>query len=242
VRLRALVPALVPALLVGSAFAVGLDGPQAADRRIEMAVGAGFDHVGGYGRDLYPFLEIAAQAEFRLWKHLDLGGGYGVRQDLDDYNYALGHWRGRNSPALVARVFAGYDGPSFHLSVGPWLYGSRRDRAQFRATVLPFGVLRLRAGHLDRWHVLVRLADGVPFTAEGGLALRVLLAAPPRGAHRLAAGVYTTVGENVAGLTCTDEVSGLGPTGVALRLGASLGLDVVHTSRPEAMVLTGLTW
>jgi hypothetical protein len=241
-RMHALLLAALPALLSGSALAIGLDGPPDADRRTEMALGAGLDHVGGYGRDTYPFFELAAQAEFRLWRHLDLGGGYGVRQDLDDYNHALGAWRGRASPALVARAFAGYDGPAFHLSVGAWLYGARRDRPRFRATLLPFGIVRLRAGHLDRWHVLVRLGDGVPFTAEGSLALRVLLAAPPRGAHRVAGGVYTTLGENVAGLTLVDEVAGVGPPGASLRLGVSVGTDVVHPGRPEATLLIGLAW
>jgi hypothetical protein len=219
-----------------------LDGGNGARRRIEVGAGAGIDHVGGYGRDQYPFVELGAEIEARWWRHLAVGAGAGLRQDLDDYNYALAQWRGRRSPALVARIFAGYDGPSFHLSAGPWLYGARRDRDDFRASVLPFGVLRMRVGRPQGWHVLLRLADGVAFTAEGGLALRALLASPPRGRHRPAGGLFTSVGENVLGVQAYDEIGGVGPLGTALRLGASLGLDLGHPGRPEATVFSGVVF
>ena len=68
-------------------------------------------------------------------------------------------------------------------------------------------MLRLRVGSLDGWHFNLRLLDGAPFTAEGGgPGLRLHLGLPPRGRHRLAGGVYTSLGEKVVGLSFADEI------------------------------------
>ena len=237
--------ALAVALLLAAspAHAVGLSGEAAADRRYEAALGAGLDHVGGYGRDSYPFVELGAAAEARVLRHLAMGAIAGYRQDLDDYNYALEHWRHRQSPALALRLFAGYDGPRFHLSIGPSLYGARRDREHFRLTGLPLTVLRLRIGSQDGWHLRFRLGDTVATSAEGGfLGLRAMIGAPPRGRHRLSGGLYTTLGENVVGLVADDEMAGRLPLGRALRWGACLGFDFVHLARAEATIFAALVF
>ena len=238
-------PVLAVALLLAAspAHAVGLSGEATADQRYEAALGSGVDHVGGYGRDSYPFVELGATAEVRVLRHLDIGAIAGYRQDLDDYNYTLEHWRHRQSPALALRLFAGYDGPRFHVSLGPSLYGARRDREHFRLTGLPLTVLRLRVGSQDGWHFRFRLGDTVATTAEGGfLGLRAMMGAPPRGSHRVSAGLYTTLGENVAGLVADDEIAGKLLFGRALRWGACLGFDVVHLARAEATIFVGLVF
>jgi hypothetical protein len=235
-------PAAIGLLLpAASAHATGVAGEAAADRRIEVALGAGLDQVGGYGRDTYPFVEIGTAIEARFFRHLGAGLLAGYRQDLEDYNFALAGWRHRQSPGLALRGFAGYDGPRFHLSVGPSLYGARRDRERFRVTFLPLTVVRLRVGSQDGWRFLFRLGDGVATTAEGGfLGLRALVGTPPRGRHRPSGGLYTTVGENVVGLTADDEIAGRGRLGRALRLGGCLGLDLVHPGRLEGTAFAGL--
>jgi hypothetical protein len=226
------------------ARAVGLDGPADADLRLKVALGAGADRVSGYGQDTYPFTEVSAAAEARVWRGLAVGVAFSARWDLADYNDALGRWRGDNGASIAAQAFVGYDGPRFHLSVGPWLYGSQRQRPDFRASILPYGVLRLRVGHLDRWHFNLRVLDGAPFTAEGGaLGVRLSLGAPVWGRHRATAGVYTTIGEKVAGVTLSDEIAGAGPASSALRLGVMLGTDLERPStRPEATAFAGLAW
>jgi hypothetical protein len=226
------------------AHAVGLDGPEDADRRVSVSLGGGADRVSGYGHDTYPFLEVSAGGEAVVWKRLVLGAAFSAREDLNDYNDALGHWRGDRSTAVAAQVFLAYDGPTFHVAVGPWLYGAKRDRPNFRAAVLPYGVLRLRFGHQDRWHFNVHVADGVPFTAEGGaLGLRLMMGAPARGRHRPSAGIYTSIGEKTLGLAFSDEIAGVGPRGTALRYGGLLGTDLEHPgSRPELTGFLGLVW
>jgi len=230
---------LVPA----AALATGVAGEAAADRRMEAALGAGLDHVGGYGRDSYPFVEIGAAAEGRFFRHLAAGFIAGYRQDLDDYNFALAEWRHRRSPAVALRAFAGYDGPRLHVSIGPSLYGARRDRKHFRLTGLPLTVLRLRVGDQDGWRFLFRMGDSVATTAEGGfLGLRAMLGAPPRGSHRASAGLYTTLGENVLGLVAEDEIASRLRLGRALRLGGGLGLDLLHLARLEATIFAALVF
>jgi hypothetical protein len=227
-----------------SARAVGLEGPGDASRRLQVGLGAGVDRVSGYGQDTYPFAEVSASAEALVWKRLSVGLAFSARGDLADYNDPLGRWRGNPGAAIAAQLFVGYDGPRFHISVGPWLYGAKRDRPSFRLSALPYGVVRLRIGHLDRWHFSLHILDGAPFTAEGGaLGVRLLLGLPVMGRSRAAAGVYTTLGEKVAGVTAVDEITGAGPGGSALRLGVLLGTDLEHvSSRPELTVFGGLAW
>jgi hypothetical protein len=200
--------------------------------------------VGGIGRDAYPFAETFAHGDVRVWRWLVVGGGVTMRGDLGDYNFALARWRGR-SAGLAAQVAVGYDGPAFHLSAGSWLYGDGRDGREFRATFLPWGVIRLRAGHLDRWHFNLRFLDGAPYTAEGGgTGVRLQLGAPPRGRHRLAGGLYTSLGEKTVGVIFSDEITvGAWLSASALRLGAMLGTDLGYLgARPELTTFAGLVW
>ena len=145
---------------------------------------------------------------------------------------------------MAAQALVGYDGSYFHVSAGSWFYGDTRDGRRFRPAFLPYGVLRLRAGHLDRWHVNLRLIDGAPFTADGGgTGVRVQLGAPPLGAHRLAAGLYTSVGEKTAGLAVSDEIGDVDLVGGgAIRLGGLLGTDLGHPGRLELTLFGGLVW
>jgi hypothetical protein len=227
----------------GWAGAVGVEGPSRASVRRGLGLGAGMDQVGGYGQDRHPFVEVYGHLEGRLWRRLFVGGALSYRQDANDYNFALERWRGRQAPAVSAQLLVGYDGQIFHLAAGPWLYGSSRAREDFRATLLPFGVLRLRVGHLDRWHVNLRVADGAPFTSEGGaLGVRLMVGAPVLGRHRPAAGLYTSLGEKTAGLALSDEIAAAGPAGLALRVGGLCGTDLDHRSRLEITAFAGLVW
>jgi hypothetical protein len=245
--LRFLLPVLTVAAVLSapsSAGAVGLDGPADAERRLKVGLGAGADRVSGYGQDTYPFAELSAAGEALVWKRLSVGLAVSARWDLADYNDPLGRWRGNNGAAMAAQLFVGYDGPRFHISVGPWFYAARRQRPELRASVMPYGVLRMRIGHLDRWHFNLHILDGAPFTAEGGaLGVRLLLGTPVWGRHRPTAGVYTTIGEKVAGVAVADEIAGVGLGGSALRLGVLLGTDLERpTTRPEATAFAGLAW
>jgi hypothetical protein len=247
VMIAAIVVAAIAALTNGSgsaAHAVGLDGPESAVRRATVDFGAGLDRVGGYGQDTYSFVEVSGSAEARVWKRLVLGGAASVREDVNVYNDALSEWRGRPSSALAMQAFVGYDGPSFHLSAGPWLYGAKRDRPRFNASVLPYGFLRVRFGRSEGWHVNVRVADGTPFTAAGGgLAFRLMLGAPAWRGHRLTGGLYTSIGEKTIGLTWTDELADIGPAGTAVRWGGLLGCDLDQGfTRPELTGFLGLVW
>ena len=242
--------ALATALLLagaGTARAVGVEGPTDARNRFGVSLGLGLDQVGGHGRDVYAFSETALHAEARLLGGLYLGGALSHRRDLGEYNYALERWRtGSNGVAIQGLV--GYDSRSFHISAGSWFYASARDRGRYHAAFLPYGVLRLRVGSLDGWHFNLRLLDGAPFTAEGGgPGLRLHLGPPPRGRHRLAGGVYTSLGEKVVGLSVADEID-LRQTSrhrlgrPSLRVGGSLGTDIGHPDRPEIMLFGGLIW
>ena len=110
-------------------------------------------------------------------------------------------------------------------------------------------MLRLRVGSLDGWHFNLRLLDGAPFTAEGGgPGLRLHLGLPPRGRHRLAGGVYTSLGEKVVGLSVTDEID-LRQTSQhrlgrpSLRVGAFTWARTSATrAGPEIMLFGGLIW
>lgn len=244
---RALLASLLGAAAVlsaRSAGAVGLEGPADASRRLHLGVGAGADRVSGYGQDTYPFAEVSASAEALVWKRLSVGLAFTARWDVADYNDPLGRWRGNHGAAIAAQLFVGYDGPRFHISVGPWLYGAKRDRPSFRLSVLPYGVVRLRIGHLDGWHFNLHILDGAPFTAQGGaLGVRLMVGLPTLGRSRAAAGVYTTLGEKVAGVALSDEIAGAGLGGSALRVGVLLGTDLEHVStRPELTLFAGLAW
>ena len=242
---------LVALLLAGSgartAGAVGMEGPAAAQNRFGITLGQGLDQVGGHSRDLYWFGETSLHAEARVLGGLYLGGAVSLRSDRTGYNYALERWReGKIGVALQGLL--GYDGQSFHISAGPWFYASARDRGRYHAAFLPYGVLRLRVGSLDGWHFNLRLLDGAPFTAEGGgPGLRLHLGLPPWGRHRLAGGVYTSLGEKVVGLSFADEID-LRQTSPqrlrrpALRIGGALGTDIGHPGRPEIMLFGGLIW
>jgi hypothetical protein len=233
--------ALAVAALPVTGHAVGVEGPAEAQTRLGAGLGAGVDQVGGYGRDAFVFLEAFGHAEGRIWRWLTLGASVTVRQDVAGYNHALEAWRG-GSPSLIAQLTVGYDGPGFALSVGPWLYADARDGRPFSPALLPYGVLKLRVGALDAFRVLLRLGDGAPFTAEGaGLSARLMLGLPRSGAHRVSAGLYTTLGEATAGVTVTDEVEGLTASG-RLRFGATLGVDTAHLSRVELMAFGGLVY
>jgi hypothetical protein len=224
------------------AAAVGLEGSEEASHRLGAGVSTGWDQVGGIGRDAFPFVEGFAHADARVWRWLAVGGALSVRGDLGDYNFALERWRGR-SGGLAAQLAVGYDGPAFHVSAGPWIYGDGRDGRDFRAALLPWGVLRLRFGNLDRWHVNLRILDGGPYTAEGGgTGVRLQVGAPPRGNHRMAAGLYTSLGEKTVGLTFSDEITVHGWPAPALRVGGMLGTDVGHFDRPELTAFAGLVW
>jgi hypothetical protein len=243
---RRAVAAAALALALGrgaQARAVGLEGPEDADHRVGAGLATGLDQVGGIGRDAFPFLEAFGHAEARVWRWLAIGGAASVRGDLGDYNYALQRWRG-GSPGVAAQLTVGYDGPGFHLSAGSWLYGNSRDNRRFRPAFLPYGVVRLRAGSLDRWHFNLRIVDGAPFTAEGaGPGVRLQVGAPPRSGHRLAGGLYTSLGEKIVGLTLTDELAERGPARTSLRLGALLGTNLDYPfARPELTAFAGLVW
>ncbi len=225
----------------GAAHAIGVDGPADATRRLGAAVGGGWDQVGGYGRDGYPYIELAAHGEALVWRRLTLGLAVTARGDFADYNFALERWRG-GSAGTMARFTVGYDRPRFHLSGGPWLYGDNRDGRAFRLAFLSYGVLRMRIGSLDGWHFALRLADGAPFTAEGaGLGLRLLLGAPARGRHRMQIGPYTSIGETTAGVAVVDEVAQV-LAGHTLRVGLLVGTDYFHAARPELSLFAGSVW
>lgn len=236
--------AVLTAATMSTAQAVGLDGPDAAGRRATVDLGTGLDRVGGYGQDTYSFVEVSAAGEARVWRRLVLGAAASVREDVNAYNDALAGWRGRPSTALAVQAFVGYDGTRFHLSAGPWLYGARRDRPRFHASILPYGFVRVRFGRSEGWHVNVRIADGAPFTAGGGgLAFRLMLGAPEWRGHRPTGGLYTSIGEKTVGLTWTDELPGAGPGGTALRWGGLLGCDLDRGfTRPELTGFLGLVW
>jgi len=240
----------VASVVPSSAWAVGLDGSGLVDQRATVGVGTGIDRVAGYGADAYPFAEVGGSYESVVWKRLVLGAAATFRQDLDDHSDVLGRWRHERSPAIAAQAWIGYDGPGFHVSVGPWLYGASRERPRFLATVLPYGVLRLRFGHQDAWHFNVHLGDGAPFTAEGGaFALRLTLGLPASGRHRMSGGLYTTVGENIAGLTFTDEIADglaggpvVGTRRRTFRWGGMVGTAYGDLSRVEVTGFVGCVW
>ncbi len=241
--------AVALALTAGAATAraVGLEGPAQAEDRFGIGLGQGLDQVGGHGRNLYLFSETYLHAETRLLGGLYLGGAFSYRRDFSEYNYALERWH-QGYPGLAVQALVGYDARYFHISAGSWLYASARDAASFHAALLPYGVLRLRIGSLDGWHFNLRLLDGAPFTAEGGgPGLRLHLGLPPRGRHRLAGGVYTSLGEKVVGLSFADEIDlrltsqrRLGRP--SIRVGANVGTDISHLGRPEIMLFGGIIW
>ena len=226
---------------------MGLEGPADAQNRFGVGLSQGMDQVGGHGRELYLFAETYLHAETRLWGGLYLGGAFSLRRDQSQYNYALERWR-QGYPGLAAQALVGYDARLFHISAGSWFYGSARDAGRFHAALLPYGVLRVRVGSLDGWHFNLRLLDGAPFTAEGGgPGLRLQLGLPPRGRHRVAGGVYTSLGEKVVGLSFTDEIDlrlnsqrRIGRP--SIRLGANVGTDYGNPGRPEIMIFVGIIW
>lgn len=137
----------------------------------------------------------------------------------------------------------GYESPAFHVSVGPSWTGHDRGSDRFRAGILPFGVLRLRIGHQDRWHGALRLMDGVPSTAGGGaISLRFELAPPPRGQHRPRFGVYGSAAETTAGISASNEWPVGLPGITALRVGCLLGTHLRHASRPEFTCAAGVVF
>jgi hypothetical protein len=238
---------LVALARVPAARAVGVEGPADAQNRFGVGLGVGLDQVGGHGRDLYSFSESYLHAETRLWGGLYLAGALSHRRDIASYSYALQRWE-QGESAAAAQALVGYDGRLFHLSAGSWFYASSRDAGRFHAALLPYGVLRVRVGSLDGWHVNLRLLDGAPFTAEGaGPGLRLHLGLPPLGRHRLAGGLYTSLGEKVVGLSVSDEID-LRRTSArrlqrpSIRLGATLGTDIGHVGRPEISLFGGIVW
>jgi hypothetical protein len=237
-----LVAGLLGLLLPGAAGAVGLEGPAGAERRVGAGLALGVDQVGGFLRDAYPFLEVYGHADVRVWGGLVLGGAVSVRQDVAGYSFAVERWSGPKAPALAAQLLVGYDGEGFHLSVGPSLLSESRA-GRLRVGLLPYGVLRLRVGSLDGWHLNLRTLDGAPFTAEGGAAgLRLMVGAPEVRGHRLAAGLYSSLGENTLGLALSDELA-LGEGATRLRLGGLLGTDLAHfAGRPEVTLFAGLVF
>ena len=237
------------ALRTTSAGAVGLEGAGAADRRIGVGVGTGWDQVAGIGRDAYPFVELYAHADLRLPVGLALGAALGLRRDLADYNFALARWR-HGSNGIDAQLAIGYDGPAFHLSVGPALVGDSRNSSAFQVGILPLGTLRLRVGHQDGWNVGLRLLQNLPGAAGGGaISARLDFGLRPTGLHRLRAGLYTSAAEATAGLAASDEFPiaalGVSPSGPlsqvsTIRLGCLLGSDLGHLTRPELTCSAGL--
>jgi hypothetical protein len=253
VRSTTVILAAAVVLAPGAARAVGLEGRADQDRRLGAGVATGWDQVGGAGRDAFPFFEAFGHGDMRLHNWLVGGAALSLRRDFADYNFALERWRG-GSTGLALQLAVGFESPRFHVSVGPWLLGDDRDGRDFRLYLLPFGVLRLRVGHLDRWHVNVRLIDGAPYTAEaGGTGFRLQICPPPQGRHRLAFGLYTSLGEKVAGLAFTDEMAGLlpeagwgawlGRSGSTVRVGGLLGTNLGHgVSRPEITLFAGIVY
>lgn len=229
------------ALLLSSsaAWALGVQGDPAAVSRVGGGIATGVDQVGGYAQDAYPFVELYGHAEARVRRWLYLAAGLSYRQDINDYNHANGRWRDHQSPGLAVQTLIGYDSDAFHISVGPWLYGSSRRRPDFRAGVLPFGLLRIRFGQLAGWHGSFQLGEGAPFTATGGYSARMMLGGPARGMHRLSGGLYTSVGENVAGLIAVDELTSKSSR---YRIGASLGSVMDHIARVEMTAFCGVLW
>lgn len=251
----AAVAAVVTVARISDARAVGLEGDGAAAERFGAGLGCGWDQVGGVGRDAYPFLELYGEADARLLGGaagaFAVGAGASLRRDLGDYNFALSRWRGGSNGAGL-HLALGYDGPAFHLSLGPWLVGDSRDGDHFRGGLVPIGVVRLRAGHQDAWHVAVHLIDGVPSTAGGGaVSLRLELAPPPRGVHRLRFGVYVSAAEDTAGLSVSDEwpiaratmSTRIHPRIRATRAACLLGTDLAHAGvRPELTCSAGVVF
>lgn len=227
-----------------AAWAVGLEGEAAATRRIGAGLGTGWDQVAGVGRDGYPFVELFAHADARVWRRLALGGAVSWRRDLGDYNFALARWRD-GSNGIDAQIALGYDGPAFHFSVGPALVGDNRGTDHFRVGLLPVGTIRLRAGHQDRWNVGLRLIDGVPSTAGGGaVSLRLDLGPPPWAGHRLRGGLYASAAESTLGVSASDELrtTCLGPQVQAVRLTCLLGTDLGHVNRAELTCAAGVVF
>lgn len=231
-----------------AARAVGLDGPESAEQRFGAALGTGFDAVEGFGADRFAFVEAAVHGERRWRGWLVLGGTLTVRQDVRDYDFALGSTRPRRTRGLALQAFVGYDGPAFHISAGPWLYGDGRYDDRFRAGWAAWGVVRIRVGHLDRWHGSFSVLDGAPYTAAGaGTAARLLLGLPPvaDGRHRVVVGPYFTIGETIRGLYAADEwdlraTHARAPR--ALRLGGNLGMGPSGWARWEWMTFVGCVW
>jgi hypothetical protein len=237
------------ALRTTTARAVGLEGAAAADRRSGVGVGTGWDQVAGVGRDAYPFVELYVHTDLRLPAGLALGAALGLRRDLADYNFALGRWR-HGSNGIDAQIAIGYDGPAFHLSVGPALAGDNRNSSAFQVGLLPLGTLRLRVGRQDGWNVGLRLLENVPGAAGGGaISARLDVGLRPTGLHRLRAGLYASAAEATAGLAASDEFPlaalGVSPSGPlrqvsTIRLGCLLGSDLGHLARPELTCSAGV--
>jgi hypothetical protein len=232
-----------------TAHAVGLEGGAGANRRIGVGLGTGWDQVAGVGRDAYPFVELYAHADWRLPAGLALGGGFGLRRDFADYNFALGRWR-HGSSGIAAQIAIGYDGRAFHLSVGPALVGDDRTTTAFQVGLLPLGTVRLRVGPQDGWNVGLRLIEAIPGAAGGGtIGARLDLGLRPIGLHRLRAGVYASAAEATLGLAASDEFptaalglisGGAWPRFNAVRFACLLGSDVGHLARAELTCSAGL--
>ncbi|MDX2024546.1 MAG: hypothetical protein SF187_30170 [Deltaproteobacteria bacterium] len=222
------------------ARAVGLEGDEAATTRLGAGLAAGVDQVGGYAQDAYPFAEIYGHAETRVgrWLYLAAVGSY--RQDINNYNHAVQSWRGQHAPAFALQTLIGYDGRRFHISMGPWAYGASRRRPDFRARVLPYGVLRVRFGQQSHWHGGLQVGDAAPFTASGGYSARFMMGAPAFGAHRGSAGIYTSIGEKVLGLTAMDEFRVAAATD--WRFGGSFGTMISHPGHIELAAFFGFIW
>lgn len=226
--------------LPNTARAVGVEGNGSTSTRLGVGVAAGLDQVGGYGQDAYPFGEIYGHAETRIanWLYAAFAASY--RQDLQHYSYASSRWRQDSAPGVVAQALFGYDGRSFHISLGPWMYGSSRRRPNFRMGLLPYGVLRLRVGQLEHWHARLHIGDGAPFTGLGGYSARIVLGMPRKGSQALSGGAYMTLGEKVAGLTIEDTWST--PRAYTWRFGGNVGAVTDTLSRVELSGFFGAVW
>ena len=245
VRCLVLIAALgwSPAALAQQAVA---DEPAGARRwRGEAAVATGFDNVGGIGTEGIAFGEIGGRLEYFVFRHLVLGAGATPRQDIVAYDYAWEERIPEHSPGVEAHPTIGIEWASFALSMGPRFYGDGRLGHRFRMgfawSPIPFDQLRMRFGCSTGRTIEFSIGDAPPFTATGGLALRLTRGFVAHDHHH-SFGAYYNILERSAGVVFTRDTRP-SPANRAVRVGVLLGTDAGEVlARLEAGVTLGYVW